>query len=94
MGYVKVAYRDIFYQLDHCFELPIGWDEFVKKQEKSHNLIIKSSKNKCHCTNCNYDFVSTKKINEQVKCPNCHNKYLIKRSNLRYYDFKETIYQC
>ena len=89
MGYVKVAYRKIFYQLDHYSELPNGWDEFVKKQEQYHNLIIKSSKNKCHCTNCNYDFYSKKKVNEEAKCPNCHNKYLIKRSNLRYYDFKD-----
>lgn len=30
-----------------------------------------------------------KKVNEKVKCPNCHNKYLIKRSNLKYYEFKD-----
>ena len=89
MGYVKVAYRKIFYQLDHYSEFPNGWDKFVKKQEQYHNLIIKSSKNKCHCTNCNYDFYSKKKVNEEAKCPNCHNKYLIKRSNLHYYDFKD-----
>lgn len=89
MGYVKVAYRDIFRQLDYHSNLPTGWDEFVNKQAKYQNLIIKSSKNKCHCTNCSYDFISNKKVNEEVKCPNCHNKYLIKRSNLRYYDFKD-----
>ena len=89
MGYVKVAYRNIFRILDNYSEFPDGWDSFVKTQEKYHNLIIKSSKNKCHCTNCNHDFVSSKKINEEVKCPNCRNKYLIKRSNLRYYEFKD-----
>lgn len=89
MGYVKVAYRNIFRQLDCYSYLPEGWDNFVDKQAKYHNLIIKSSKGKCHCTNCNHDFISNKKINEKVKCPNCHNKYLIKRSNLRYFDFKE-----
>lgn len=89
MGYIKIAYREILHDLDYYSDLPNGWDEFVNKQAKFHNLIIKSSKNKCHCTGCNYDFISTKKINEETKCPNCHNKYLIKRSNLRYYEFKD-----
>ena len=89
MGYVKVAYKNIFRILDCSSEFPHGWNEFVDKIAKYHNLIIKSSKNKCHCTNCNHDFISTKKINKEVKCPNCKNKYLIKRSNLRYYDFKD-----
>lgn len=89
MGYIKVAYRKILYNLDYYSELPNGWDKFVDKQAEFHNLIIKSSKNKCHCTRCNYDFISTKKVNEETKCPNCHNKYLIKRSNLRYYEFKD-----
>lgn len=89
MGYVKVAYGDIFRQLDYYSDLPDGWDEFVNEQAKYQNLVIKSSKGKCHCTNCNHDFISNKKVNEKVKCPNCKNKYLIKRSNLRYYDFKD-----
>ena len=91
MGYVKKAYREIFNYLDNYSELPKGWNEFVEKQEKYHNLIIKSSKNQCHCTNCNYDFISKKKVNKEIKCPNCHNKYLIKRNNLRYYEFKDYI---
>lgn len=89
MGYIKIAYRNIFRHLDYYSDLPSGWNEFVKVQEKKHNLIIKSSKNKCHCTNCNHNFISNKKINEEVRCPNCRNKYLIKRSNLRYYEFKD-----
>lgn len=89
MGYVKVAYRNIFKQLDFYSNWPEGWDKFVEKQAQSQNLIIKSGKGKCHCTNCNHDFTSNKKVNEYVKCPNCKNKYLIKRSNLKYYDFKD-----
>lgn len=89
MGYIKVAYRDILRQLDYYSDLPKGWNEFIKEQEKYHNLVIKSSKNKCFCTNCHHHFISNKKIKEEVKCPNCHNKYLIKRSNLRYYEFKD-----
>lgn len=89
MGYIKVAYRKILNHLDYYSELPRGWNEFIKEQEKLHNLIIKSSKNKCFCTNCHHHFISTKKVKEEVKCPNCHNKYLIKRSNLKYYEFKD-----
>lgn len=89
MGYVKVKYRNIFKELDYYSYMPNGWDEFVKKQAQFQNLIIKSNKGKCHCTNCNHDFTSNKKVNEHVKCPNCKNTYLIKRSNLRYYDFKD-----
>lgn len=89
MGYIKKAYREILNTLDNKQELPKGWDKFVKKQEKYHGLIIKSSKNQCYCTYCNYNFVSKKKINEEVRCPNCHNRYLIKRSNLRFYELKD-----
>ena len=88
MGYVKVAYRNIFNKMDsYC--LPKYWDKFVKKQEEKQNLIIKSNKNKCYCTNCKQYFISRKKVNEETKCPYCHNKYLIKRSNLKYYEFKD-----
>ena len=89
MGYVKVAYRNIFKKLDYYSKMPKGWDKFVDKQARYQNLIIKFGKGKCHCTNCNHDFISSKKVNEKAKCPNCKNKYLIKRSNLKYYDFKD-----
>ena len=89
MGYIKVKDKEILRRIDEEFILPNGWDEFVKKQAKSHNLIIKSSKCRCFCTNCKREFVSNKRINEYEKCPQCHNKYLIKRSNLKYYKFKD-----
>lgn len=91
MGYIKIAYQEILKELDYSSVFPKGWEKFVKKQEIHHNLIIKSSKNKCFCTNCKHEFTSNKKVNEEVKCPSCNNKYLIKRSNLRYYDFKDYI---
>lgn len=89
MGYVKVAYREIFRHLDSYSCMPNGWEKFVNAQAKKHNLIIKSSKGTCHCTNCNHDFISNQKVNKTVRCPNCKNKYTIRRSNLRYYDFKD-----
>lgn len=89
MGYIKVAHREILRKMDNYSSFPKGWNKFVEKQAIYHNLIIKSSKNRCYCTHCNQYFTSTKKVNEEVKCPNCHNKYLIKRSNLRHYEFKD-----
>lgn len=89
MGYIKVAHKEILRQMDNYSNLPKGWDEFVDKQAKYHNLIIKSKKNQCYCTNCKNTFTSKKQVNQEVKCPNCKNKYLIKRSNLRHYQFKD-----
>lgn len=89
MGYITVAHRKILRQLDSISYFPNGWDKFIKNQAIHHNLIIKFSKNQCYCTNCHTTFISTKKVNEEIKCPYCKNKYLIKRSNLRHYEFKD-----
>lgn len=89
MGYIKIAHREILRQIDNYSSLPKGWDKFVYKQAQYHNLVIKSKKNQCYCTNCKNTFISKNKVNQEVKCPNCHNKYLIKRSNLRHYQFKD-----
>ena len=89
MGYIKVEYQKILNILDTKNTLPNGWSEFVKKQTIPQNLIIKHSKNNCYCTNCKNYFFSKKKVNDTAKCPHCHNKYLIKRSNLKYYEFKD-----
>ena len=51
MGYITVAHRKILRQLDSISYFPNGWDKFVKNQAIHHNLIIKSSKNQCYCTN-------------------------------------------
>lgn len=89
MGYIKKAHREILKILDDTPSFPNGWDNFVDKQAVYHNLIIKSAKNKCFCTNCKNYFISQKKINQEVRCPNCRNTYLIRRSNLRYQEFKD-----
>lgn len=89
MGYIKIAHQKILKQLDDNPNIPKGWDKFVEKNAVPHNLIIKSSKNNCFCTNCKHTFISKYKVNAKAKCPNCQNKYLIKRSNLRYFNFKD-----
>lgn len=88
MGYIKVKYRRLLQHMDYYCDLPSKWNKFVKDQEVKQNIIIKS-KGKCTCTNCNYTFASNEKVNEEVKCPNCKNTYLIKRSNLKYLNFKD-----
>lgn len=89
MGYIKKAHREILKILDDTPSFPNGWDKFVDKQAVYHNLIIKSAKNKCFCTNCKHTFISQKQINQKTKCPNCQHTYLIKRSNLRFHNFKD-----
>lgn len=91
MGYIKFAHRQILNILDNTSSLPKEWNTFVHKQTLPHNLIIKASKNKCFCTNCKHEFIRKKKINQTTKCPNCKNTYLIKRSNLKYYEFKDDL---
>jgi len=89
MGYIKIAHRKILNHLDSNPTPPNNWKKFIQKQSILHNLIIKSNKNKCFCTYCKHEFISNKEINRTTKCPNCNNKYLIKRSNLRHYEFKD-----
>ena len=91
MGYIRNEHKEILRQLDNFSELPKGWKKFVEKQAIYHNLIIKLSNNHCYCTNCHRTFISTKKVNKETKCPYCNNKYLIKRSNLKHYCFKDDL---
>ncbi len=88
MAYIRKKYRELLQYMDDNCHLPKKWDKFVEKQSKYHNLIIKKAE-KCYCTNCKHIFESKKKVNEETKCPNCKNKYLIKRSNLKYHEFKD-----
>ena len=89
MGYIKKAHKEILRILDNTKSFPNGWDKFVNKQAIYHNLIIKSAKNRCFCTNCKNYFISKKKVNQEIRCPNCHHTYLIRRSNLKYLEFKD-----
>lgn len=92
MGYIKKKYREILEEIDcrYNYNNPYNWDDFVNTvASKNHNLIIKRTKNQCICTNCKHEFISTKKINETEKCPNCKNTYRIKRSNLKKYIFED-----
>jgi DNA-directed RNA polymerase subunit RPC12/RpoP len=94
--YVKKAVRNLMQELDDNLELPSKWNKFLKEEQIKNNLIIKAKTNaKGHfyrCTNCNIIFEDiNKKINDYTKCPCCNNEYLIKSSNLKWFDFKKDL---
>lgn len=91
MTYIKKEYRNILEKADKDFTIPKSFQRFIKEKEITHNLIIKSKGNKCYCTNCNYEFISKKKVNEEIKCPNCKTKLLIKSDRLQRYIFRDNL---
>lgn len=86
--YIKKKDRELYSYLDEKLELPNKWNKFVKEQSVKHNFIIKN-KNNYHCTYCKYEFTANKKVNEECKCPNCKNTYIVKSNRLKHYIFKD-----
>jgi hypothetical protein len=89
MGYIKKQHRVMLEEMDNQNYMPNKWQDFVDKVAVGHNLIIKGKE--CVCTNCKHSFFSKKKIKGQEKCPNCKQTYILKRSNLKYYVFKDNL---
>ena len=90
MGYIKKKYREMLEIMDYRNYLPPKWYDFINEKAVAHNLIIKQGK-ECICTNCKHSFFSIKKVKEIAKCPNCKQKYEIKRSNLKNYEFEDRL---
>lgn len=88
--YIKKKDRELFQFIDNELKTPSRWLNFVNKQRVYHNLIIKK-KDKYTCTNCKHIFPSDKKVNEECKCPNCKNTYLVKLDRLKNYTFKDQL---
>ncbi len=88
--YIKKKERELFKLIDDKLKIPSKWIKFVDKQRVHHNLIIKK-KNEYICTNCKHIFHSDKKVNEECKCPNCKNTYLVKSDRLKDYTFKDQL---
>lgn len=88
--YIKKKDRELFQFIDNELKIPSRWLKFVNKQRVYHNLIIKK-KDKYACTNCKHIFHSDKKVNEECKCPNCKNIYLVKSDRLKNYTFKDQL---
>lgn len=88
--YIKKKDRELFNFIDKTLKMPSKWQKFVDSQRLHHNLIIKN-KNSYHCTNCDYEFESNKKVNQECKCPKCKNIYLIKSAKLKNYKFVDQL---
>lgn len=89
--YIKKKDRELFKKLDDTFTTPKFWKKFVKEQDRKNRLIIKQSKGKYLCTNCNIIFEDNIRINEYCKCPNCENIYQVKTNKLKHYEFKNEL---
>ena len=90
MSYLKKEYRNLIDKSNKELKFPTGWYYFVKKEQAKQNFIIKSN-NVCFCNNCKFQFKSAKKINEQEKCPNCHQTYKIKQKNYTWHIFTNVL---
>lgn len=90
--YIKKKDRELFGLIDDRLKIPPKWQKFVNHQRVKHNLIIKK-KDDYFCTYCRNTFHTKKKIkiNDECKCPNCKNIYLVKSSKLKDYTFKEQL---
>jgi len=80
-------------KIDKRCKLPKHWDEFIKKQTKSHHIIIKDRKNKeLYCTNCKNSFINrTIKVKDYVGCPNCKQKSEVFGTNYYRKSFEKSI---
>ena len=86
--YIRKEIREFLKKMPKEMKLPKHWRKFVNKYDIEYNLIIKHGKS-YECTNCGKYFY-TKQVptaKEWDICPFCHNKYDIKRSNLKNYFF-------
>ncbi len=88
--YIKKTDKKLFEELDKYLNLPNDFNKFVDKISKKHNFIIKY-KEFYHCCNCDYDFKSSKKINEKEKCPFCKNTYIVKSTKIKKHEFDDHI---
>lgn len=80
-------------KIDKKCKLPKHWDEFIKKQSKSHHIIIKDRKTKeLYCTNCKNTFINrTIKVKDYVGCPNCKQKSEVLGINYYRQSFEKSV---
>lgn len=89
--YIKKKDRELFKRLDATFETPLYWNKFIAEQDVKNRFIIRQSKGKYLCTNCNNVFEDNIKVNEYCKCPNCENIYKVKTNRLKSYKFNNDL---
>ena len=91
MAYIKKEFRRLLQLCDEQFTIPKSFEKFRADVEQTHNLIIKSKKGHCLCTNCQQEFTCYKKVNTETKCPSCRKKLLIKTDRLQCYMMKDCL---
>ncbi len=90
--YIKKAAAKLFKELDDNLVIPKGFNKFVDKITKDHNLIIKIGTGRYRCTYCNYEFFGeNKRIDKKIKCPNCKQSLIIKSKILKHFDFGDSV---
>lgn len=90
--YIRKADKKLFEELDKCLILPKKFDNFIDNISKKHNLIIKNGSNSYYCTNCKNHFKSKKtRINDELKCPNCRFKFIVKGTILKHFNFYDCV---
>lgn len=80
-------------KIDKKCKMPKYWNDFVLKQTRYDNLIIKNIKTKqFYCTNCNKTF-KRKKLNvgELYSCPHCNFKYKVYGTNYYRRSFEKSV---
>ena len=89
--YIKKKYRRLLQLADEQFTIPKYFQRFIDEKSQMHNLIIKSSSNKCYCSCCKYEFTNTAKVNSILKCPKCKQQLLVKTDRLQRYVFRDNL---
>lgn len=84
---------ELMLNIDKKCKIPKYWNEFIRKQSKNQNIIIKDTKNKeCFCTNCNTTFDGKRlKVGQFFKCPNCKTDLKIHGSNYNKESFEKSV---
>lgn len=86
--YIKKDIRELMKKLDSK-SLPRKWNEFIKKESKEHNLLIRNG-NEYYCTYCEKSITGKPRIGAFQKCPYCKQVLVVRSKKLKYeYFIKE-----
>ena len=71
---------------------PKYWEEFVNKNTKKHNIILKHGK-RAFCTYCQKYFNKDVLVHpyKKDKCPHCNTEYYVRNNNIRKFTFIDDI---
>ncbi len=84
---------ELMLKIDKKCKFPKHWNEFIKKNSKTHHLIIKDKGNKkLYCTNCNKYFIDkTIKVRDYIECPHCKQMSCVYGINYYRHSFEQSV---